>query len=91
MPKELKIWNGRACGVEIGGRKIAHFYACAYSIADLRRALDTAGYRNVSYSEIKQFWSPGCWGILMKDVTPERGVWVSYPETKWTATPTRIL
>ena len=75
--KTLKFWNGRPYGVLGHGDefKSAHVYVAAYSAADARRVCVEAGKDDPGAREISVYWAP-CWGTLMKDVQPERGLWV---------------
>lgn len=72
--RTLKVWNGN---LMIGGKQ-PHIYAAAYSRADLLRMLETwLGYR-IAESEIRTYWSEGCWGRSMDGITPERGIWMQH-------------
>jgi hypothetical protein len=70
----LKLWNGR------GGdwRGVSHVYLCARSAADAVRILRAAGHSRMSAHELKTYFAP-TWGIAMKGIRRERGVWVSRP------------
>jgi hypothetical protein len=72
--KKLRIWNGRNYNYPYG-----HMYIAAYSVEDAVRLLtelhghEPRGIR----AEIRNYWSPNCWGIVMDGITPERGIWVT--------------
>jgi hypothetical protein len=73
-PKRLKIWNG---ALMIRGKQ-PHIYAAAHSRADLLRMLEAwLGWR-VPESEIRDYWSEGCWGRAMDGIAIERGLWVQH-------------
>lgn len=95
MSKPLKLWNGRA-GILHNWRRpepFDHVYVAAHSRADAARLLREAATKVSGGSfnegqiarEIATYFSAGCWGNAMKDITPERGVWVSkgYDEKPW--------
>jgi hypothetical protein len=55
-----------------------HAYVAAYSMNDAVRVItEVLGYepRGIR-SELKIYWSRGCWGTPMDGITPERGMWV---------------
>ena len=77
MPKrrgrKLLLFNGRIMlpkGIQ------GHGYIAAYSVADAARVLDEVVGGRGSLTEIKVYWSHGCWGNAMDGITPERGLWV---------------
>ena len=82
MARKLKIWNGRPYGIlptqewKKGGQA-AHVYACAYSVSDLQSLCVELGLEPVTRSEVSKYWSPH-WGIQMREIAPERGIWVAY-------------
>ena len=79
MAKELKIWNGRPYGVLPPSQwKDSHIFVAAFSIVDARRVCVEVGGSDPGYSEIKNYWSSGCWGNAMEGIPIERGVWVQY-------------
>lgn len=70
--RKLRIWNGR-------NFPRGHMYIAAYSVEDAVRLMtELHGFepRGIR-SEIRNYWSPDCWGIAMTGITPERGVWVT--------------
>jgi hypothetical protein len=83
--KKLKIWNGRgySCRINSDPRwdtaNDGHAFVCAYSVADALRVIaEYTGHLSASLSEIKNYWSAGCWGTPMEGITPERGLWVVF-------------
>jgi hypothetical protein len=62
----------------MGGAAQAHLYVAARSRADAARMLSAIFGPPVSVmeSEMKRYWSSGCWGTAMDGITPERGVWL---------------
>lgn len=94
--KKIKIWNGRDWDCR------GHLYVGAYSQKDAV-AIANEAYRKIkgledrpdinpiSLSEVRDYWSPGCWGISMDGVTPERGVWWSKQRTFGEEKPVRII
>jgi len=85
MARKLKIWNGRDWDCRGG-----HLFVCAYSVKDAVD-LSNQAYRKIkglesredirvtTAGEIKTYWSAGCWGLDMKGVVPERGMWWGKP------------
>jgi len=74
MPREIKKYNGR--WHQIG--KEQHIYIGAYSVADACRICTTLSGNDRGWRrEIDVYFCKGCWGNSMKDVTVERGAWVS--------------
>ena len=88
MAKKLKIWNGRGYGCrdysKPHGR--AHYeypdsseqlFICARSRAEAARILSRAGGGSTGQanSEIKVYFSEGCWGNNMSHIEPEVGIW----------------
>ncbi len=47
----------------------------AYSIADAKRLCVELGLKEPSHAEIRDYFGE-CWGNDMRDITPERGVWI---------------
>lgn len=96
--RQLKLFNGRDWKCQ-GGR----LYVAAYSAKDaidlvneayrkLRGYTDRPDIRVVSVSELRTYWSKGCWGNSMDGVTPERGVWWGKEDGRGMALkPERIL
>lgn len=89
--KTLKIWNGRCYSRPVKKDKLwedckfnqtPHLYICAYSMADAARIC--AQYFNdpPSYGEMKNYWSPNCWGRRMDGIQPERGLWIQFRNDK---------
>ena len=74
-----------------GARNLQHIYICAHSIADACRICEQLTGRNAASwrNEINVYFSKGCWGNAMEDVTPERGAWVQ--DYAGTEKPKRIL
>lgn len=60
-------------------REAEHAYVAAYSLTDARRVINEyTGREFATYGELKNYWNRGTWGINMKDVIPERGLWVIF-------------
>ena len=89
--KQLKLFNGRSWGGRGG-----HLYIAAYSVADAARLMGEARRIILKSSEtgpvdkfdvgrntreISDYYAKDCWGLSMKGVTPERGVWMSKAST----------
>ena len=86
---ELKIWNGHASH-DMRDRKdprwkearYIHVYFAAYSAMDAAQMI--AEYTGQAddvkklTSYIRRECSAGLWGTTMKDITPERGMWVQF-------------
>ena len=84
--KQLKFFNGRSWGGRGG-----HLYIAAYSVADAARLMGEARRIILKSSEtgpVDKFdvgrntreisdYYVDYWGLSMKGVTPERGVWMS--------------
>ena len=91
--KTLQIFNGRGQSyVAKNGvwTKTEHIYICAWSKLDAVRVMHEAGFKHFTINELNIYYSPGCWGVRMEGVTPERGVWAT-PYRQYTAKPERIL
>jgi len=82
-PKPLKIWNGRAHGSKWDR---GHFYVCATSRRHAARLLCLAAFPTASENpalvgqmdrELRDYYSPDCWGNSMEGITPEVGVWAT--------------
>lgn len=77
--KPLLIWNGRGHQSDLGERiRWDHLYVCARSRAEASRLMAKALGRpkDTSFlSELKNYYSFGCWGNRMTGITPEVGVW----------------
>lgn len=79
--RKLKIWNGRTNDCK------GHLYVAAYSQKDCVD-IANAAYRKLkgwedrpdiapyALNEIRNYWSPDCWGTPMDGIAPERGVWM---------------
>lgn len=82
MDKPLRLWNGRWIFNNDHGRG-AHVYIAAHSRADAGRLIvQAAGYQPTGVDrEIAVYYSE-CWGNTMKDITPERGLWVENEDRK---------
>ena len=74
MSRRLKIWNGRF--YLLGTNRPAHCYVAAYSIADACALTSPFSRWDITPHEIRNYWSPGCWGNYMEGVAVERGLWV---------------
>lgn len=95
MPeKPLKIWNGRAHGQQWDR---GHFYVCAKSRRAAARLLCLASHPSLTPDardigqmdrELRDYYSPDCWGNTMKGITPEVGVWAT---RHFTDKPTKIV
>ena len=81
MSKKLKLWNGRSLW-----HKGGHVYVCAHSQAHaleiVNKALrivrgweDRPDINPINMSEIRDYWSAGCWGSPMDGIVHEVGVW----------------
>lgn len=84
--RKLKLWNGRY--MQPGYQ--AHVFVAAHSREDVRKLFTELGLHRPSISEIAVYWSAGCWGNSMNDVTPERGVWIT-PSNRYGDKPVRQL
>ena len=74
--KKLKLFNGSDWEHRGGHLFIAaHSLADAVRLANEARAKATGISGGISVSYAREYWSKGCWGKTMNDVTPERGVW----------------
>lgn len=74
--KRLKLFNGRGHGQWM---RHHHAYIAAKSKADAARMMaQVFGFfsENSALRELNVYWHAGAWGNHMKDVNPERGVWV---------------
>lgn len=82
--RRLQMWNGRGntlrnsddsiwAGVRLNAYSCA--YVAAYSRADARRVIAEYLGRDIGDAEIRDYWHP-CWGNDMRDVVPERGLWL---------------
>ena len=81
-PKALKLWNGRGyivCGAKWHPKGEPHIYIAAYSRADAVRLIgECLGSEPRSAdSELRNYFSEGCWGNPMDGITPERGIWMT--------------
>ena len=82
----MKIWNGRGFGIRKDGktRQAKHCYVCANSRSDAVRLInEAAGWKAMTDYEIKHYYVEGAWGNTMDGITPERGVWVTWPDGTW--------
>lgn len=94
--KTLKLWNGRGyCCDKRDARwnalphnRAPHAYVAAYSRADARRVIEEYCGRLPADSELRDYWSEGCWGNSMRDIPPERGLWLQWHHTE---TPERVV
>jgi len=82
----LKVWNGRAyCCYKPGAPEWAsarrwgegRIYACAYSVADLRRMIAEYCGRDPGRTELSDYWSAGAWGNSMDGIARKRGLWLT--------------
>lgn len=86
MARKLKIWNGRFISRPKDGKdsdlwdkfREVHAYVCAHSRADARRVIEEYCGYDIGDSEIKVYWSEGCWGNTMEGIEPERGLWLNF-------------
>lgn len=87
MSRQLKIWNGRGyCCVKrddprwhaLKFNDCPHAYVAAYSRADARKVIEEYCGRLPPDSELRDYWSAGCWGTAMASITPERGLWIQF-------------
>ncbi len=85
MAKTLKIWNGRGyCCIKpsdplFSGMRpngYVHAYVAAYSRADARRVIEEYTGIDPKETELRDYFSEGCWGNAMVNITPERGLWI---------------
>lgn len=70
MARKLRIWNGRGDYREFPGR----FYVCAPTKKMAVELLKQAGHDCINMREFTTYYAEA-WGVYMKDVTPETGVW----------------
>lgn len=72
MAKTLKIWNGRGHGSKYGQGYT--MYVAAYSVKQAAELVSKACYDgepdHVSKSEIRVYYSAGCWGNAMAGIEP---------------------
>ncbi len=74
MAKVLKIWNGRGHGKYNRG----HIYVAAYSQKQATELIAKACETYIGSSEIRNYYSLGCWGNSMEGIVPtEPCVYVS--------------
>ncbi len=71
----MKIWNGRGFFDYKSKIKYDHIYICAKNKAHAIRLCEGVGYNNVTYKEINEYWSEGCWGNNMDGIEREIGIW----------------
>lgn len=97
MAKVLKIWNGRGyCAYkhsdplwkDVRANSDVHAYVAAYSRADARRVVAEYCGHVPADSEIKDYWHEGSWGDPMKEIAPERGLWLQFGHY---CTPVRVI
>ena len=72
MGNKLILMNGR------GYRKNTYLYIGAYSKEEAYRLLVSIfpyTTRNFWKREIRDYFNIGVWGIAMKDIEPQKGVW----------------
>lgn len=69
-PRKLRIWNGRGDYRNFPGQ----FYVCAPTKVLAVKLLAQAGHFHINMKEFNDYYSEA-WGIYMKGVTPEIGVW----------------
>jgi hypothetical protein len=83
--KKIKLFNGSGWGHQGG-----HLYVGAHSVRDAAILIAEARIKIGNSKEIVEdrevrqniswinvYYSKNAWGISMKDITPERGVWWS--------------
>ena len=94
--KQLKIWNGRCYSHPINKNELwknrkqketPHIFVCAHSMADAARVCEQYFAQPPSRNEMKEYWSPNCWGNSMDGITPERGLWIQFRSEK----PVRVV
>jgi len=77
--KKLKLFNGRGHHQYKNGIVTTweHLYIAAYSINDAAELLQEvfSGTVNSRIYEINIYYNKNCWGVLMEDIIPERGIW----------------
>lgn len=90
---KLKIWNGGGYGVVSCADAVAHglrdesavhVYACAESMAALKRMIVAYTGHDLRVgvaTQLKTHWNEGAWGIWMEGITPEPGIWLQYGRT----------
>lgn len=95
--KTLKLWNGGGFSVKKVGdplwdgvkqNQAITAYVAAYSQADAQRVIAEYCGRNPPDSELRNYWNKGSWGTRMKDVVPERGMWIEFERG---LPPTRVV
>jgi hypothetical protein len=86
--KELLLLNGRW-----GWNTRQYIYIAAKNKTDAARLMLQAnegrGTVGAMLYEINNYFSVGCWGNSMKDITPERGVWIA--EDNYGSIPERVI
>ncbi len=76
--KKIKIFNGTCrakCDPITRKRTECHFYVGAYSERHAVELCIQAGEKGMSLSELRTYWSKGCWGDAMNGIEPQIGVW----------------
>jgi hypothetical protein len=53
-------------------------FICAHSRQDANRLIEAYTGKTVPPNETKVFFDEGTWGLPMKGVTPERGIWITF-------------
>lgn len=91
MPRKLRLFNG--CGDHGYNKLDGHLYVCAASKAEAVRLLIQAGHKLMTIRELNEYWSKDAWGVSMKSIAPEIGVWFVPKEHEWDQnfTPKRLL
>lgn len=89
--KKLKLWNGAGHG-KVEGK---HLYIAAYNqkhAAELASLAQTNGRNSsrVSIYELKNYYSAGTWGYVMRDISPSEPC-VYAADNYSTEAPVRIL
>jgi len=66
--RTLKIWNGRGHGDYTN----YNLFVAAYSVKQAAEIIGMACglMTSIGVSEINNYYSKGCWGVTMRDITP---------------------
>ncbi|MEG0870428.1 MAG: hypothetical protein RSD49_01645 [Hafnia sp.] len=65
-------------------------FICAHSQADANRLITEYTGKPVPANETKAYFDEGPWGLAMKGVTPERGIWIAFGPTGNRSAPVKV-
>jgi len=91
MSKTIKKFNGRGycCRKHddkrwdaVPGNRSVAAYIGAASRADARRVIEEYCGHMPPDSELRDYWSEGCWGNSMDGIELERGLWLQFDPSK---------